>query len=140
MDEKMNYYDHDLAAQAQAVLSDMGLDLEETVNSFLREIVEKKVVPEQKRKTTAKKGTPKKKVEREISQNHPRVIINPYTGEPFPPEAQKFFNQMTEEESREKLEKALKITNRAEACGCLKGLIWWADDADEPLEEFDEYI
>ena len=131
MDEKMNYYDHDLAAQAQAVLSDMGLDLQETVNSFLKEIVEKKTVPEQKKEYAEKEVLPKKT----------RVVINPVTGEPFPPKAQKFFNQMTEEESREKLEKAKKITNRAEACGCLKGLIWWNDDVDDDiLEDFKEYI
>ena len=70
----MNYYDHDLAAQAQAVLSDMGLDLEETMNSFLKEIVEKKAVPEQK-----------------------KVMINPNTGKPFPPKVEAFFSQMTEE-------------------------------------------
>ena len=117
MTEKMNYYDSDLAAQAQAVLSSMGLDLEETVNSFLKEIVEKKAVPEQK-----------------------KVMINPNTGEPFPPKVQEYFSQMSEEEYQERLEKARKVTHISEACGIFKGMFYWDDEAEDILEDFKEYI
>ena len=118
MSDQDFYFDADLESRASAVLNDNGIDLKFAILDYLNRIVyddSRQITSELKNrfKEYSNGGIKKRKV----------LTLN---------------DLPTEERERR-----LKIINTegplSEAYGVLEGMVWMADDFDEPLECMKEY-
>ena len=107
--------DGDLAARAESVLAEWGLDVPTAVNLFLTQVADKKElqIPLPPRvRVVPKLGGWEGKIWMADDFDAPMEPV----GSPPPP------------------------VKKMPQPGCLKGRIWMADDFDAPMEEFKDYM
>ena len=122
--------DVDLMAKAQIKLDNIGIDINTVINRILQKIIEDDLTE----KEIVSLSEPTEKIKHSEEKT---MSINSLSD--IPQHVKEYFALLPQEEVEKRLKLAKTKGPRSETFGIFEGMIWMADDFDEPLLVISNY-